>query len=199
MRNNLKVALTICTTGLIALNTGRLDSSNDVALGRDANPHIWGDSSVTRERSRVFVIESGSVGEWDSKVARIRPCYRDKTWLDDIVQLDNRHILCAEYRFVNEYDFFGALLWQKEMPDQVVACQRLNDESTFVATKSKLYKITNNGRLKVMADSKSLITDAAVLPNGSIVYHPQMQGNRILIRLVTEEYVEKVSLVPASD
>jgi hypothetical protein len=73
---------------------------------------------------------------------------------------------------VSERDLKGKILWQVEVSGQPVACQRLDDGHTLIATQSNLIEIDgdqdevyNHNR-----EDDGLITSAHKAPNGHIVY-----------------------------
>jgi hypothetical protein len=62
--------------------------------------------------------------------------------------LPEGHLLVAEYggRRVRERDFSGKVVWEKKLPANPVAVQRLANGNTFVACRNRLLEIDRDGR-----------------------------------------------------
>ena len=87
--------------------------------------------------------------------------------------LPQNHILLAEYNgTVSERDTSGKILWEKNIPGNPVACQRLANGNTFVGTLTAVLEITRDGKqiYNYPAGDHGQITCAQKLRNGHIVF-----------------------------
>src|SRR4029077_14214016 len=67
----------------------------------------------------------------------------------DAHMLRNGHVLIAEYegRRVTERDLKGKILWSFSISGNPIACQRLNNGNTFIATHHSLLEVSPGGVL----------------------------------------------------
>jgi HEAT repeat protein len=88
--------------------------------------------------------------------------------------LRNGHVLIAEYegKRVTERDLRGNIVWTRLVEGNPIACQRLNDGNTFIATHHSLSEVTSAGvEVYNRTPSKSVfLFGAQKLSNGHIVY-----------------------------
>jgi hypothetical protein len=81
-------------------------------------------------------------------------------------------VLIAEYlgRRVSERDFKGKILWEKEV-DLPIACQRLPNGQTFVASRRRLFVLNGEGKEVFTYDHAATSIGAArKLPDGQTVF-----------------------------
>ena len=92
----------------------------------------------------------------------------------DAHMLRNGHVIIAEYegKRVSERDLKGNIVWSRAVEGNPIACQRLNNGNTFIATHHSLQEITPAGaEVYNHAPSKSVfLFGAQKQSNGHIVY-----------------------------
>jgi outer membrane protein assembly factor BamB len=90
----------------------------------------------------------------------------------DIRLLPNGRFLIAEHSAnrVTERDSKGKIVWEKKVASQPVACQRLPNGNTFIATYNQLLEITRDGKEVFSFSKPANIYYAQKLRNGHIVY-----------------------------
>ncbi|HEV3255369.1 MAG TPA: PQQ-binding-like beta-propeller repeat protein, partial [Gemmataceae bacterium] len=88
------------------------------------------------------------------------------------VMIPGNHVLIAEYNgYVTERDTRGKVLWERQINGNPIACQRLSNGNTFVATLSNVMEITPQGReVYNHPTNRGQVTGAEKLRNGHIVY-----------------------------
>lgn len=90
----------------------------------------------------------------------------------DAQMLSASRLLLAEYnaRRVTERDTSGKILWEHRVNGNPVACQRLPNGNTFIATLNQVLEVTAGG--------KELYTHN--IPNGSVTFAQKQRNGRIL-------------------
>jgi HEAT repeat protein len=108
-------------------------------------------------------------------------CGRDGkvTWRYDILSgpidahlLPGGRLLIAEHRAnrVAERDRKGTILWETRTRNSPVACQRLANGNTFIATYDELLEVTRDGKTVWSLNPGRRIFSATKLRNGHVVY-----------------------------
>jgi hypothetical protein len=91
----------------------------------------------------------------------------------DAQVLPGGRVLVAEYqgKRVTERDLRNTILWEQRLPNNPVACQRLPNGNTFIATHGSLFEVTRSGKevYSHACGPGSLIVSAQKLANGRIV------------------------------
>lgn len=92
----------------------------------------------------------------------------------DAVVLPSKRILVAEYngRRVTERDLTGEILWKFEVHGNPVACQRLENGNTFIATLNEVLEVTRAGTTVYrfrLNEVLGQVTYAQKLPSGNIL------------------------------
>ncbi|HZU35697.1 MAG TPA: HEAT repeat domain-containing protein [Gemmataceae bacterium] len=90
----------------------------------------------------------------------------------DAVMVGANRVLVAEYQgFVTERDTHGKVLWEQRITGNPIACQRLPNGNTFVATMSNMMELTPAGKQVYNHPAQGgNLTCASVLRDGHIVY-----------------------------
>lgn len=91
----------------------------------------------------------------------------------DGVTLPGNRVLIAEYNAqrVTERDFKGKILWQHRVNGNPVACQRLPNGNTFIATLSNVIEVSKDGKdIYNLSAQQSQVTFAQKLRNGNIMF-----------------------------
>jgi len=90
----------------------------------------------------------------------------------DAQVLPGGRVLIAEHGGprVTERDRTGRILWERRLANSVVACQRLANGNTFIATHTELLEVTPDGKTVSSQQKPGSIYGAQKLPGGNILY-----------------------------
>jgi hypothetical protein len=92
-------------------------------------------------------------------------------WPIDFHLLPGNRLLCAEYYIhkVTERDFKGHLLWEKDVPENPLAAQRLPSGNTFIVMRGRLVEVDRNGKdVVALPQAANDVVSAIKTRNGQI-------------------------------
>lgn len=115
-------------------------------------------------RGRVWEVGADGKARWEINLVN---------YPVDAQVLSGQRVLIAEQsgRKVTERDFQGKVLWQHPVTDSLVACQRLSNGNTFVATYGQVYEVAPGGKTAYThRGTQGSIYAAQKLRNGHIAY-----------------------------
>ncbi len=118
----------------------------------------WDNGQVGR------IVELGPDGKLRREVQNI-------PWPIDFYQLPGNRLLCAEYYInkVTERNFKGEQLWEKTLPENPLAAQRLPNGNTFIVMRSHLLEVDRSGKeVRSIPEANRDIVSAIKTRNGQI-------------------------------
>jgi hypothetical protein len=119
----------------------------------------------------------GSVWECDRAGKVVWRCDDVKGPIDAQI-LPGARVLVGERHAqrVTERDRKGAVVWEVKTKGDVVACERLPNGNTFIATEQEVTEVTRDGKAVYAHPAKHYIYSATRLRNGHILYAHNAQG-----------------------